>query len=252
MMILHVAADFNRRMSCWGFEKFGSTNWAIDRAIYAWPLKMAAKLGIPLVVYGEDTTWVYGGVLENETPSAKQQIMNDVVKPLDKKELVDAGFTPQELNMMEYPTVEELEKIDPIYLSYFYDWDWKIIKEQAERDGFKTLKGEWERKGYVDNYVQLDSIGYLFNYYVKFLKLGFSQPTHVVSHSIRCGHMTKSEGAVLINNNEGVLDPLIKKDFLRFTGYTETQFKKICDKWANRKYLTKVKGQWKLKKEHRA
>jgi hypothetical protein len=44
---------------------------------------VAIRWKIPLVVYGENVSWEYGGVLQDETYSAQYQIKNDVVKTVD-------------------------------------------------------------------------------------------------------------------------------------------------------------------------
>jgi N-acetyl sugar amidotransferase len=233
MITMRLGEEFNRKMMRWGFENIGSTNWAVDRAIYAWPLKFAIQSGIKLIVYGEDVAWEYGGVFDTEDYSAKRQISNDVVKPMKESQLRDAGCTDHEWEMMKYPIQLEIEEsqIEPIYLSYFVKWDWMKILERAKECGFQTLKGEWERVGYADNFIQIDSIGYLFNYYVKYLKLCWSQTTHYVSNMIRWGHMTKEEGQCFIDAGEGRLDPLILADFARVTGYSVEEIDKICQRW---------------------
>jgi tRNA(Ile)-lysidine synthase TilS/MesJ len=50
-----------RNMFRKAFEKLGSPTWYFDLAIYAYPLQVAIKLGIPLIVYGENTNYERGG-----------------------------------------------------------------------------------------------------------------------------------------------------------------------------------------------
>lgn len=247
-MILHLASNFNRRMTRWGFENIGSTNWAVDKAIYSWPLKIAIQMGIPLVVYGEDTTWEYGGVIESETYSAKHQISNDIVKEIPIDRLIAAGFKHEELNQIQYPSKFDIDKVDPIFLSYFYPWDWVEELNIAKQNGFVTLEDEWNRDGYVDDYIQLDSIGYLFNYCVKYRKLGWSQATHVVSHLIRWEHLSKEKGIELLRKTEGFIDPIILHDFIRFTGYQKQHCLDILDSWTNTNILENVNGRFIPKK----
>ena len=83
LITLQLSPDLVRRMVRIAFEEFGSPTWPIDQAIYAYPLRMAIKLNIPLVVYGENVSWEYGGVLDKETYSAKDQINNTVTKKID-------------------------------------------------------------------------------------------------------------------------------------------------------------------------
>jgi N-acetyl sugar amidotransferase len=249
IMTLHLASDFNRRMTRYGYEKYGNTNWAIDKAIYSWPLKIAIQMNIPLVIYGEDTTWEYGGVLEYETYSAKNQILNDVVRNIPRNQLIEDGFNEKELNQIEYPIPSDIEKIEPIFLSYFYPWDWTNELEIVSKMGFKTLCNEWNRNGYVDNFIQIDSIGYLYNYCVKYRKLGWSQPTHVVSHLIRWGRMTKEDGLSLLKSNEGIIDYKILNDFLRFTGYSRKECLNILDNHTNKDLFELKENNWVLKND---
>ena len=43
------------------FEKYGKPTWFIDRLIYTYPIHMALKFNTPLLVYGENVSYEYGG-----------------------------------------------------------------------------------------------------------------------------------------------------------------------------------------------
>lgn len=43
------------------FEKYGKPTWFIDRLIYSYPFAMALKFNTPLLVYGENVSYEYGG-----------------------------------------------------------------------------------------------------------------------------------------------------------------------------------------------
>lgn len=43
------------------FEKYGKPTWFIDRLIYSFPFGMALKFNTPLLVYGENVSYEYGG-----------------------------------------------------------------------------------------------------------------------------------------------------------------------------------------------
>ena len=83
LISLDLSPDVTRRMVRIAFEEFGSPTWPIDRAIYTYPIKMAIRMNIPFIIYGENVSWEYGGVLGEETYSAKNQINNDVAKQVD-------------------------------------------------------------------------------------------------------------------------------------------------------------------------
>lgn len=159
-----------RKMTGIAFEELGSPNWAVDLAIYSIPLKLAGKLDIPLVVYGENIAYEYGGPYARETYSAKDQILNDVVKPLDTDFWERYGITKGEIEFISYPAKEVVDRLEPIYLSYFCKWNGRLNYEFARQHGFQDCSQEWNRQGFIENYDQIDSLGYLVHSWLKYPK----------------------------------------------------------------------------------
>jgi len=240
--------DLVRRMTRIAFEELGSPTWSVDRAIYCLPIRMAINMNISLVIYGENVAWEYGGVQMEETFSAKEQINNDVAKKVDFSLWYKNGITDKELNMLKYPSQEEIEKakLEPIYLSYFVAWDGYEHYEAAKKYGFRDLSGEWKRDGYLEDYDQVDSVAYLMNVWMKYPKFGFARATDMVGYWIRSGRITREEGKKLIEENDHKLDGKILEDFLSFTGYTKKEFWSIVDKFWNKDIFEKFEGEWKL------
>lgn len=249
LVSLQLSPNLVRRMVRISFEEFGSPMWPIDQAIYAYPLRMAIRLNIPLIVYGENVSWEYGGVLNKEAYSAKDQINNTVAKKIDWQFWFDRGIKKEEINMLMYPSREEIEnaKLEPIYLSYFIPWDGYKNYTIAKKYGFKDLTHEWIREGYIEDYDQIDSVAYLINPWLKYPKYGFARTTDVVGYWIRSGRISKEEGIKFIKENDHKLDQKILGDFLQFTGYTHKEFWDIVDKFYNKDIFKKVNGQWRLK-----
>ena len=236
--------DTTRKMVRLAYEYYGSPTWAIDLGIYSIPLKLASHLGIKLVVYGENISYVYGGPDAEETYSAKTQIKNNVVKPIDWNWWKAHGISSQEISMITYPSEDVINSLEPIYLSYFYKWNGKQNAEFAKQYGFKTLEHEWKRKGFIEQYDQIDSIGYLLHPQLKFPKFGHARATDVACNWIRNGDISREEGIGLINEHDHVLDEKIVDDFLKFTGYSYKEFYQILDKWYNPNLFEKVDGIW--------
>lgn len=105
------------------FEKYGKPTYFIDRYIYTYPLHMALKLNIPLLVYGENVNYEYGGQNAEETYSARDQINNGVGSGIPISEFLGDKVTLKDLNFFEPPSTESLTKLEPIYLSYFVEWN---------------------------------------------------------------------------------------------------------------------------------
>ena len=217
------------------FEKLGSPSWYLDYLVYAYPYKMAIKMGIKLLVYGEDVNYTYGGKYNKETPSAMLQPLNDVVKPIWDKWLEDGDITEKELNAAKVPSIEECKKnnLDPIYLGYFVPWDSHHNYEVAKKYGFRHLDHEYVREGTLENYNQIDSIGYLLGQYLKYPKFGHSAATEMASRWIRSGRKTREEMIPFVKEFDHKLDQGIVDKYLEFTGVSVKEFWSMMDKWYN-------------------
>jgi len=231
------------------FEKMGSPTWYWDRAVYVFPIRMAINMKIPVVVYGENINYEYGGMQKEETYSARDQINNDVAKSVDLEEWLDDDITLKDLNPIQYPSEEEIDNagLEPIYLSYFVPWDGYRHHMIAKRFGFKTLAHEWKREGYIEDYDQIDSPGYLVHPWMKYPKFGHARTTDVCCYLIRTGRMTREEAVKLVREHDHKLDQRALDDFLAFTGYTAREFWDIVDRFYNREIFEKVNGEWRLK-----
>jgi N-acetyl sugar amidotransferase len=240
MVTLALNPEFIAKTSVATFKALGSTNWVVDKAIYAWPLQVAIEKGIKLIIYGENVAWEYGGVNAEDTYDANTQILNDVVKRDGESVIEECDPTGKHSNALHYPTADALKAagIQAIYISYFYPWNDIENVTIAEEWGFKRLGPMWVRRGFLDNYAQIDSVGYLFNYYLKFQKYGIGRVVDIGSRWVRYGKITKEELAALIRQKEGQLDDQILEDFLRITGLSHKECQTILKKWWNRDIFT--------------
>ena len=196
---------------------------------------MAMNLGTKLLVYGENVNYTYGGKYDKETPSAMMQSLNDVVKPIWKEWFNDKIISEKELESAKQPSMEECEEfgLDPIYLGYFVPWDTHHNYEVAKRWGFSHLSHEYVREGTIEQYNQIDSIGYLLNQFLKYPKYGHSSATEMASRWIRAGLKTRSEMIPLVEEFDKQLDQGIIEEFCKFVNISIKQFWQIMDKWYN-------------------
>jgi hypothetical protein len=183
------------------FELFGKPTWYIDRLIYTYPLYMAKKLNIPLLVYGENVNYEYSG--GEETYSAKEQIENGVASEIPKSVLVDNVVSERDLYLCEAPDISGL---DPVYLSYFVPWNSYNNYTFAKTRGFWDLKGEWHRTHHIEDFDQIDSRAYLVHPWMKYPKFGHATATDYASRFIRYGMMDREEALKLVAKHDHNLD----------------------------------------------
>lgn len=231
------------------FENYGKPTWYIDRLIYTYPLIMASKFNTPLLVYGENVSYGYGGVDAKETYSAKEQINNGVASDISNQELIEhAGVTLKDLIFTKAPSEEKRSRLEPIYISYFIPWNSISNYEIAKKHGFHDLTHEWDRTHHIENFDQIDSRAYLVHSWMKYPKFGHQFATDYASRLIRYGLITREEAINLVKKHDHALDPLSVRDFCEFCGYTETEFWKIIDGLYNKDLFEKdLYGNWTLK-----
>jgi len=150
--------------------------------IFTVPVRMAARLGVPLIVWGENSQHEYGG------PAAAQQNST-----LDRRWLEEFGgllglrvsdliglenIERRDLIQYTYPTDAELNAggITGIFLGYYFPWDGYQNALIAQGYGFETKGTVVE--GSLANYENLDNYQTGIHDYFKYLKFGFGeQPT---------------------------------------------------------------------------
>ena len=230
------------------FEKYGRPTWVVDRYIYTYPLYMALKFNTMLVAYGENVSYEYGGEAGEETYSARNQIKNGAASDVSKEELLSFGVTENDLAMLEAPSKEELNRLDPIYISYFVPWNSYRNYQFAKTRGFTDLTHEWNRTHHAENFDQIDSRAYLVHSWLKYPKFGHASATDYTSRFIRYGLMTREEAIKIVRERDHALDPKSVDDFCDFCGYTKAEFWSIIDSLYNRDLFTKDSfGRWVLK-----
>ncbi len=229
------------------FEKYGKPTWYVDRLIYTFPLHMALKFNTPLLCYGENVSYEYGGNDDEETYSARGQIENGVAVGFDTSELVGDGVTEGDLSLIKAPSANELAGLDPFYLSYFMPWNSFDNYEFAKSRGFHDLTGEWERSHHVEQFDQIDSRAYLVHSWLKYPKFGHGAATDYSARMIRYGMIDRNQAIEWVKERDGNLDKRCVEDFCEFLGYSEKEFWDIIDKFYNRDIFEKRDGKWMLK-----
>lgn len=239
-----------KKMMKYTFEQFGKPTYFLDRYIYTYPLHMAAKFNLQLLVYGENIAYEYGGANAVDHYCAKEQISNGVASGLEIDDVLVDGITRRDLNFFQPPAQEILDNLQPIYLSYFVEWNSFTNYELAKRKGFHDLTHEWNRTHHVENFDQIETPAYLIHPWLKYPKFGHASATDYSARMVRYGLITRKEALELVKKHDHLLDPRAVREFCEFLGYSELQFWSIVDKLYNEDLFDRDQlGAWTLKKD---
>lgn len=155
----------------------------------------------------------------------------------------------------EYGSLDELDifhpmsddKVKYIFMGAIYPYSIRDSLEEARSVGFKDLDDfdEWNRHT-VENYTQIDSIGYLTHQWCKFVKFGAQRVADIACRMVREGDLTREQALVFIRERDFICDKVAKRDFCRALDITEEYFDEIVDKHANPNVVKRdVDGVWK-------
>jgi N-acetyl sugar amidotransferase len=222
---------------------YGQTNF---------PLQIADKYRIPLIMYGENGEVEYGGDMKNAF-NPQRDYRTDHNKHyfsgLGPEQLVSYGVSEQDLVPYMPPPNENLESMGTEIHFYGYYKKW-IPQENyyycVENTGFKANPVRSE--GTYSKYASLDDQIDGFHYYLSFIKFGLGRCTSDTAHEIRDGHISREEGVALINKFDGEFPAKFYQVFLNYCNITDEYFWDVVNSWRSEHLWGKnEKGEWALK-----
>lgn len=218
------------------FGRLGSTGIPMHLALFNIPLMLAARLRIPLVVWGENSAFEYGSASEAHTGfrlDAEWLKTYGVTHGTTAEDWIDDDLLRSDLTAYFGPTPEELNAAgtDAVFLGYYLPWDPDETYATAKEHGFQRNDGV-ARTGVYD-YADIDDDFISLHHWMKWFKFGFTRAFDNLSLEIRNRRLSRSQ-AIGYLRERGDETPLgdIKK-FCEFAGVTASDFLAIAEKFRN-------------------
>ncbi|MDP2950875.1 MAG: N-acetyl sugar amidotransferase [bacterium] len=241
-----------RKINRFALKEVGDISWPEHVTIFTIPVRLAVKLKIPLIIWGENAQNEYGGpaaASENNTLTRRWLEEFGGLLGLRVSDLIGhEGIVEKDLIQYTYPTDEQLKEVGVtgIFLGYYLPWDGYQNGLIAKEHGFTTYNKMVE--GSIVDYENLDNAQTGIHDYFKFLKFGFGRATDLVCLRLRRGRLTREEALKLVKENDGKfpLEYLGVKlaDILKEINLTAEEFISICDRFTNKKlFLCDAKGE---------
>jgi N-acetyl sugar amidotransferase len=241
-----------RRINRFALRTVGDISWPEHVTIFTIPVRIAVQMGIPLIVWGENSQNEYGGpasASENNVLTRRWLEEFGGLLGLRVTDLIgQEGIQPHHLIQYTYPSDEELARVGVtgIFLGYYLPWDGYANALLAQTYGFETFPRTIE--GSLATYENLDNVQTGIHDYFKFLKFGFGRATDIASLHVRRGRMTRADAVKAVMRHDGKFPwtylgvPI--EEVLREIDLTLDEFIKICDRFTNKKlFLTDHRGE---------
>jgi N-acetyl sugar amidotransferase len=232
LMIYRPSLPLHRHLVRIGFEDFGDPDLLSHTLLHAYPLHVALRFNIPLVLHGENSAFEYGG--DKELAQSSRMTRSWFTKYAankghDAQFVSDKYRIPMEkLRLYDFP--DELEKSDVqlVFMSYYFFWDSEEHLRIAQQHGFKTLKTPSE--GTYRNYVGIDEKINRLHQYLKVLKFGYGRATDHACEDIRNGRLTREHAKELVKKHDLLeISDYFIDDFIDFVGITKEEFFTILE-----------------------
>lgn len=221
---------------------YGQTNY---------PLNIAVKFGVSLIMYGENGEVEYGGDMKNAyKPNREIEDHNKHYFSNFPPQLwTEYGITKEDLYPYMPPSYEEIvrNKTEIHFMGYYKKWDSRRIYEYSSKNtGFKA--NDERSEGTYTNYASLDDKLDGFHYYLAYIKFGIGRATSDTAQEIRAKHLTREEGIELVKKYDGEFPNKYYNDFLQYCDISEEEFTEVIDSWRSDHLWEKKSGVWKLRK----
>jgi N-acetyl sugar amidotransferase len=194
--------------------------------------KMAARLGIPLVFYGENEAEYGNPIADNETSQRGRAFFssagseNFFLSGVSIRDLVDVyGVRPADLDVYLPGDDSELatKQVEVHYLGYYLRWHPQAAYYHAvEKGGFEPsperTPGTYSKYNSIDD--RIDDL----HYYTTFIKFGIGRATYDAAQEIRSGDLERDEGVALVRRFDGEYPQRFMAELLEYLGLPESDF----------------------------
>lgn len=220
---------------------YGQTNY---------PLHMAVKHDVHLIMYGENGEVEYGGDMKNAFKPTRDIADHDkhYFSGLPPEFWAEHGVSLSDLRAFMAPPYADIlkNKTEIHFFGYYKFWDpQENFYYCVENTGFAPNTERSE--GTYSKYASLDDRIDGYHYYLAYIKFGIGRTTSDTAHEIRDNKITREEGVALVRRYDGEFPQRYLRDFIDYCQITEEEFHAVIDSWRGDHIWRREGDHWKLR-----
>lgn len=232
-------------------RRYGSMYWQVLAGYLTFPVQVAVRFRIPLVIWGVQPWTEQTGMFSHldAVEMTERCRKEHGLMGIAAEDLIDstAGITRGDIQPFVYPYGSELEAVGVrgLYLSNYIRWDAKKQHElMIDTYGYESALQQRTFNTYEDLHCH-HSAG--LHDYIKYLKYGYSKVTDHATREIRLKRMTREEGIAHVAKYTS-RKPADMDLFLDWIEMTEQEFLAcIDDRRDQRIWMKNIDEEWKLR-----
>ncbi len=210
----------------------GDFCWHCHTGIFSYPMQISVEKNIPLVFWGEKSSeyTAYYSYDQNEDVDEKRfnRFINLGITADDMYLRLNGEIDKRELKPYTFPELNKLKEIKSksVCLGSYIKWNPKENSKILERElGWTGSDVENVPPEY--KYEKIECYMQGVRDYIKYIKRGYSRPSHLSAIDLRNKVISKSKAEENIKSYEG-LKPASLQIFLDFIGINEKEFYEIA------------------------
>lgn len=248
-LVMGPSVEVLKKLNRLCFRKMGDMNWHAHCGIFTFPIQMAVKFDVKLMVWGE-IAWDISGMYEPDDFvefSARVRhehslrgfewydMLNDPQEPLNENDLLWA----------KYPSDDQILKtgVRGLYIGNFFKWDpykhTQMIKDlYGWKESEKPFDRTYRRASNLDDRYE-NGIHDL----LKFVKFGYGRGSDHSSKDVRTGYMTREEAIEMVRKYDHVVSSDLAY-WLDYVNMSEEEFWRTADRFRDPRVWWIENGQW--------
>ena len=206
--------------------QIGDSCWHCHSGVGAFPLQVAVKYRIPLIIWGESIADMSGRATHyNPVLKFDRDYFTRVSAKVYPEGMVSENITLRELAPFKLPSYEEIEEVGVIgiHIGDYIFWD-----DERQMEFVRDVYG-WREDNVEGTYKRYKSVECRMagvHDYTKFLKRGFGRGTDHASIDVRAGLLTRDEAFELAKEYDSKRPDALDY-YLQITGFTEEEFEAV-------------------------
>ena len=210
----------------------GDFCWHCHTGIFSYPMQISVEKNIPLIFWGEKSseyTAYYSYDQEEEVDEKRfNRFINLGITANDMYLRLNGEIDKRELKPYTFPDLSKLKAIKSksVCLGSYIKWNPKENSKIIERE-LGWTGDEVENVPPEYKYEKIECYMQGVRDYIKYIKRGYSRPSHLSAIDLRNKVISKSKAEENIELYEG-LKPASLQIFLDFIGMNETEFYEIA------------------------
>jgi N-acetyl sugar amidotransferase len=238
-----INPNFAKQIVRYTLERCTSIYWHNHVGTKTFPVQVAVKFKIPLIIWGAHQGIDQVGMFSHtdEVEMTRKYRKEHDLMGFEAEDIVDKTPELKEkyLQKLFYPSNKELSQVGVrgIYLNNYIRWDSKDFHENMiKKYGYETKE---QTRTFIP-YDRPDCFLYSdLHDYIKYQKFGYGVVTDHVCREIRLGKISRKEGVELVNKYQNIQPKCIDK-FIIWSGLEILNFHRIINFNENKKQSSKI------------